>query len=158
MWIPQKMEVPWKDQGTHKLSALKVGRAVNQCCSLEFVLVTILFLRKCLDEVDMLSISYFNGAGGLSTEFMEMFIGEIGAECHLVIMVGFVRSIDGFPGYGAKSVIMAVVTFPDDSGASGQFMNMFLFFTVGLVIIHKESPFSLSIDKMEELLFILSER
>ena len=66
--------------------ALCVNGTVNQCSSLEKMLVTVLGFGTVLDEVYMLSLTYIDGGAGLSTEFVVVSVGEIGTEGYLVYM------------------------------------------------------------------------
>lgn len=91
----------------------------------------------------MLAASNVNGAGSLSAKFMVMSIGKVGTEFDLMIVVRSVVGVNRFSSYRAESMIMAVLAFPKDTGAAGQFVNMILLFTTRLTIIHFESSFLL---------------
>lgn len=112
------------------LLTLKINRAVNQCCSLELMLVVIFLFCEVFDEVYMLPITDINGAGGLSVELMEMLIGKVRAEFDLMEMVLCTGDIFGFSGHGAEAVIMTIIAFLKDFGAAGQFVDMLLLFVV----------------------------
>lgn len=80
----------------------------------------IIFLfGKVVQEVNMLAITNVDGAGGSSAEFVEMFISKVSMKFYIVIMIFFVLAIDGFAGYGTESMVVAVTTFVENSGASG---------------------------------------
>ena len=116
------------------LFTFEVNGTVDQGCSLEFVFVIIFFFGEILNEMHMLSTADVNGTGGFSVEFMIMAIGKISMEFHFVEVILFARYFHGFAGYRTKSVIMAFVTFPEDSGTAGKFVNVFLFFAFRIII------------------------
>lgn len=126
-------------------SVLKIDWAVNQGCCLKCMFVSIFLFRNIFQEVYMFAIANVNSTGGFSAKFMEMLIGKISAEFDFVIMVAFVFYIDSFSGYGAEPVVMAVIAFPENFGAAGYFVHMFLLFpaavTVALIMIHIKTPF-----------------
>ena len=75
-----------------------------------------------------------------------MSVGKIGTEFHFMIMLFFVRSVNGLTGNSTKSVIMALVTFSENTGTSGYLMHMFLFITFIMLIVHDcYTPFSYQI-------------
>lgn len=111
--------MPRQKPGRICLSAFEINRAVNLGSSLKFMSVMILLFREVFDKVNMFSVSYRNGTGCFSAEFMKMLIIKICAEFYFMEMIGFVRSIFCFIGYGTEPVIMTAVAFMEDFCTSG---------------------------------------
>ena len=81
--------------------------------------VFIFFFGEVFDEVHMLSVTYVDGTGSFSAKFMKVFIRKVGVELNLMEMIFFVRGVFGFAGYGTESMIMAFITFIENTGAAG---------------------------------------
>lgn len=56
-------------------------------------------------------------------------------------VVVLIRVVDSLTGYSTESMIMAIAVFIENFCTSGQFMNVFLVFTIILIIHFKISFF-----------------
>ena len=105
----------------------------------------VFFFGEIFYEMHMLSISHINGTQSFSIEFMEMTIGEIGAEFYFMEVILFSGNGHGFTGNGTESVIVTVITFTENSGAAGELVHMFLLVAV-MLIHHGKISFCFNIE------------
>lgn len=96
------------------------------------MLVSIISCRDGFDFMNV-SVAYSDGSASSSTEFMKVFVVEVGSEEHIVVVI--TAWWYSLTGYGAKTMTVCIITRTGYFYTTFDLMHMSLSRTLAIIII-----------------------